>query len=531
MKIVVALLVLASAAGAAYYFWQPLASESSASPGVVTDNLFTVVRGDLKITLAENGTIRAKDSVKIRADIDGQAKIVSLIEEGKTVAEGEEIARLDTTELTQQVERLEIDVASTRADRDAALTDKQIQETENQATFQKNDLAVEEKKMELERYLEGDAHQEERKLTIAIEDGEVQFRRAKKKYQDSLTLHEQDFIPKNQLELDEIEMRKAEVQLESGKLELELWKKYTFPMTRTTKQTAVSDAERERQTGAARAQSMLRQKEVRFEQAEKKLKSLEDQLAKRKRELEAMTVKAPCPGIVLYGDPERYWMGEDVKVGGTVWGRNPFLTIPDLRVLQVQLLIHEADINKVKPDQTAYVTMDTYAGLKLNGKVTKIASIARNRGWDEDAAEVKKFEVAITLEGSELTLKPGISAKAEIQIDERNDVIHVPLQAVFVEQGDSFCYVLESGKPARRAVKSGLGNDNFMEITEGLSEGELVLLYNPNLSTPNKGKEDKSEEKKPDEQKKEDDTKPTLTTEEPSSKPAAAGAPGVGGSS
>src|SRR5262245_61521497 len=138
MKIVVVFVILASVAGAAYYFWQPLASDSSSPTGVITDNLFTVVRGDLKITLTENGTIRAKDSVKIRADIDGQAKIVSLIEEGKTVAQGEEIARLDTTELTQQVERLEIDVASTRADRDASLTEKQIQETENQATFQKN---------------------------------------------------------------------------------------------------------------------------------------------------------------------------------------------------------------------------------------------------------------------------------------------------------------------------------------------------------------------------------------------------------
>ena len=87
MKVLILLLVLSGAAGAAYYFWHPFSSDSSQNPTVVTDNLFRVVRGDLDITLTENGTVRAKDSVKIRADIDGQAKIVSLVEEGKTVAE------------------------------------------------------------------------------------------------------------------------------------------------------------------------------------------------------------------------------------------------------------------------------------------------------------------------------------------------------------------------------------------------------------------------------------------------------------
>ncbi|MFO0983428.1 MAG: HlyD family efflux transporter periplasmic adaptor subunit [Planctomycetota bacterium] len=535
MRTLLIVAVLAVVGGAAYYFWQPATTKAAVASEASGDVVFKVVRGDLNITLAENGTVRAKDSEKIRADIDGQAKITSLVEEGKMVAQGEVIAQLDTTEITEQIERLELDVSSTRADRDAATTDKKIQETENEANKQKNELALDEKKKELERYIEGDAKQEQRKLQIAIEDAQVQYHLAKKKYDDSVTLHEQEYITKNQLELDEIEMKKAKVQLESAELDLELWHKYTNPMTLAQKRTAVSDADRECRTGQDRGDSLLRQKDVRLGQSEKRLRSLEDQLEKRQREKGNMTIKAPCPGILLHGDPDRMWMVEDIKVGGTIWGRNPFLTIPDLRVMQVQLGIHEADINKIKDGQTAFVTFDTYPGLKITGKVTKIATIAGGRNpWEDSGNEVKKFNVDITLDGQELAIKPGISAKAEIQIDVRKSVVHVPLQAVFVEQGDTFCYVLAEQKPKRRQVKTGLGNDQFVEVTDGLGEGEVVLLYNPSLSEKGgAGGERKPGDTPPSEPPKKDapanpEPATTTTTLSPDAAavPAAAGAGG-----
>jgi HlyD family secretion protein len=217
-----------------------------------------------------------------------------------------------------------------------------------------------------------------------------------------------------------------------------------------------------------------------------------------------MILKAPCPGIVIYGDPRYSWYGMDnnYKVGGEIWGGNTLFTIPDLRIMQVKVQIHEADINKIKVEMMANVTMDTYAGLTLNGKITKIAAIAGGAGnpWGGEQ-DVKKFDVEVTLEGTtQVELKPGISAKAEIMIDTRKDAVYVPLQCAFLEGGKQWCYALAADRsPAKREVKPGMSNESYIEILEGLKEGEQVLLYNPSVPTgaaPNEEEQEKKPEPK-----------------------------------
>jgi HlyD family secretion protein len=275
-------------------------------------------------------------------------------------------------------------------------------------------------------------------------------------------------------------------------------------MTTRDKQVAVEDAQLGLDTASKRADSTLRQKQVSVEQNEKRLEKMKEQLKERQEELSKMVLKAPCPGIVIYGDPRYGWWDQNnFKVGGEIWGGNTLFTIPDLRVMQVKVQVHEADINKIKVEMAANVTMDTYAGLTLNGKITKIAAIAAGAGnpWNGEQ-DVKKFDVEITLEGTtKVELKPGISAKAEILIDTRKDAVYVPLQCAFLEGGKQWCYTLAADhQPSKRPVKPGMSNDSYIEILDGLKEGEQVLLYNPSVPTgaaPNgEGEEEKKAEPK-----------------------------------
>src|SRR5262245_50739858 len=266
-----------------------------------------------------------------------------------------------------------------------------------------------------------------------------------------------------------------------------MFEKYTLPMGTRAKEVAVSDAEREKSNADKRAESTLRQKEVAVEQNDKKLTMLNKQLDKAQKEIAKMTIKAPIPGIVLYGDPDEPWYRDNIKLGGEVWGGMTLFTLPDLRVMQVKLQVHEADINKLKEGQTAKVSMDTYPGVILDGDITRIASIADSGQdrWNRDP-EVKKFTVEITLKGGEeLRLKPGISAKAEIFIDKRESTVYVPLQCVSLEEGKHLCWVQEgTGEPKCLEVTPGLSNDNYLEILSGLEPGQKVLLYNPRLGAP-----------------------------------------------
>lgn len=492
MKLPVVLLSLAGVGAVAVLLVASLRSGGSDAETTPAEAIYSVRRGSFAITLRENGTLVAKESQKISTGTDSGGKLTFLVEEGKTVEQDEVLARLDTKELETDQQQIQLDIVQAEANFANSKNELEIQKADNAAAIEKAQIALEKSLKELEKYRDGEAPGERRELEVAIKEAETQYSRMKKKAEDSEGLYKQDYISHAQLEEDQIAYSTATVKLESAQRKLTLFETYTLPMTTTDKETAVRDAQRERGNADLRADSALRQKEVNVEQNEKRLKKLKDRLEKNQVEIEKMTVKAPSPGIVLYGDPEQPWNRDQIRLGGEIWGSMMLFTLPDLRIMQVKLAVHEADVNKLAIGQTAKVTMDTYPGVTLDGEVAKIASIAGSGNpWDRDP-EVKKFDVSVTLKDTkDLTLKPGVSAKAEIFVDDRKDVIHVPLQCVFPREGKSWAWVVKgAGQPEAREVKTGTSNDQFVEVTEGLGEGERILLYNPSLP---RGGEDEAE--------------------------------------
>lgn len=500
-SIVTGLFLLGSLGGGTAWYFTASGSEGSANQvsggaaAQVANGLHTVTRGRLEILLVEDGTLVAKNARKVVMKARRGGKITTLVEEGKVVTEGEVLVKFDTTDLVQRIEQLELDQVQGDANLKSAETELDIQKADNISALAKAKILVERVTLELERYQGGDAPMERRKLQVEIKDAQTRFRRAKKRYEDSKRLIAQKYIKQADLETDRIAFEKAEVEKEGAELALALFKKYTFKMTMREKVTKISDAKRDLETATKRATSRLLQKEVKLAQNKKRLARVRRSLKQLKEDLAGMILKSPCPGIVIYGDPKGHsWFRQQVKVGGHIWGGNTIMTIPDLRVMQVKVSIHEADINKVKTEQKVTITMDTYSGLVLHGKVTRIAAIASMPpGSNHQKSEVKKFDVEITIDDTaKKELKPGISAKATILIDTREEALSVPIQCVFLDNGTHYAYVKEADGPARREVKVGLSGEHYIEILDGLSEGEQVLLYNPNLPQASKAEEEEA---------------------------------------
>ncbi len=465
--------------GVGGWYWR--GAPDAAAGATNANELFTVRRDDLQISITENGTLVAKDSQKITPKLRSEGKITWLVEEGKQVAEGDVVCKLDPAQLEQQIEQLNLEILQTEASLKTARTELEIQEVENVSALAKAEVALDRAKKEQEKYVLGEAPQQKKKLEVAIKDAETNYNRAKKNFEDSQLLLKQNFIKKSELEDHQIEYERTTVQKEGAELEMAIFEKYTFPMQVADLETKVKDAERELQTAQKRGESTLGQKKVAVQQYEKRLKAQQDQLKERTEERDNMTLKAPCPGIVVYGDPHEPWYRQQVKVGGQVWGGQTLMTIPDLRVLQVKIKIHEADIDKVKTGLVANVTMETYPGLVLEGEVSRIASVASGDGYG--SRDVKKFDVEVTIQKGlgEQRLRPGISAKAEVLVETRPQVLFVPLQCVFAVDAEHFCYVHAATGPQKRKVTIGASNDAFVEIAAGLEEREQVLLYNPLL--------------------------------------------------
>jgi HlyD family secretion protein len=492
MKLFTAVIALGGLALATSWGIDRFGGEDETARSAADEMLYTVRRGSLNVTLKENGTLVAKEAQKISSGTDGGSKIDYLIEEGSEVEEGDLLCELDPSDVETQIERLEQEVIEANLRVNTSHTELEIQKAENTANTDKAIIALDKSLQEKERYEEGDAPNERRKLDVAIKQAKTEHSRKKKKYEDSQLLFEKTYINKSQLEQDQIDFERAEVELESANLALQMFEKYTFPMTVTERDAAVRDKQREKDNAELRAANYLNQKTVSVEQNEKRLNLLQRELDDEKEELAKMTITAPSPGIVLYGDPDEPWYSENIRLGGDVWGNMVLFTLPDLRVMQVKIQVHEADINKLAEGQTAKVTMDTYPGVVLDGEVTRIASVAGGSGdrWNRNN-EVKKFNVEITLEEQEsLRLKPGISAKSEVFIDRREDTLFVPLQCVFEEEGQQYCWVMNGGgEPERLAISTGLSNDTFIEVLDGLDEGARVLLYNPKLPVPSGSEE------------------------------------------
>jgi multidrug efflux pump subunit AcrA (membrane-fusion protein) len=93
--------------------------------------------------------------------------------------------------------------------------------------------------------------------------------------------------------------------------------------------------------------------------------------------------------------------------------------------------------------------------------------------------DLKVYLTTIRVDGTHDWLKPGMTAKVEIMVKHLPEVVYVPLQAVVPEDGKQFCYVQNGSSQERRPVTVGEFNDDFIEVSSGIKEGERVCLRAP----------------------------------------------------
>ncbi|MFY8268152.1 MAG: hypothetical protein ACOVLK_02035, partial [Terrimicrobiaceae bacterium] len=92
---------------------------------------------------------------------------------------------------------------------------------------------------------------------------------------------------------------------------------------------------------------------------------------------------------------------------------------------------------------------------------------------------IKGFEVAGEIDGNQHTLKPGVSVSMNVPLGKVENVVAVPITAVFDDDGTKVAYVAGEGKPERREVVVGLGDSALVEIRSGIAEGETVFTVEP----------------------------------------------------
>jgi HlyD family secretion protein len=261
----------------------------------------------------------------------------------------------------------------------------------------------------------------------------------------------------------------AKYEAEARRREMEL----TFKKAELTLEQAKKKIESQKVVDKA----SLARADLRVTQAKLRLKYAEEDLS-------GLTMRSPKSGLVvlreLWGSSGR----AKVKVGDTPSPGQELIAIPDLSEMKVKTKVNEVDISRVGKDQPVSVNLDALHGPTFSGKVTNVATLAHREG----DAEVKVFDLEVTINGSDPRLKPGMTAQCKIITGKIPDVIFIPLEAVFGKEDTTVVYVKKHGFE-RRAVKVGSKNSDYVIIENGLEPGLQVALRDPTVRLEYLGKE------------------------------------------
>jgi HlyD family secretion protein len=171
-----------------------------------------------------------------------------------------------------------------------------------------------------------------------------------------------------------------------------------------------------------------------------------------------------------------------MSTSGTGNSNNGFINLVDPHEVRIDVTVDETDVPKVSVGKAARISFDALPGRPFNGKVI---AVSPNGTLSQG---VVTYPVSISIDTRNTLLPAAMTATATIIIDEKNDVLRVPNRALRRDGRQQVVDVLGAdGKPVARPVKTGVQNDQFTEITDGLQEGEQIVIPTTTTRAPNVG--------------------------------------------
>jgi HlyD family secretion protein len=236
----------------------------------------------------------------------------------------------------------------------------------------------------------------------------------------------------------------------------------------------------EEQLEAAKAQhdiSKAQHQAILFQidQAQASLESTLDTLSKT-------IYNTPIDGIITSLRVEE---GEIAMIGTMNNPGTILMTIADLSVMEVEVEVDETDVIGVEIGHQAEVRVDALPDQTITGEVTEIGSSALQKATTSQ--ESKDFKVIITLVAPPKSLKPGLSASADIITAEKKEVLAVPISALVLrekkdeenentDEQEEGVYVVESNRVKFIPVEKGIMGEMMIEIISGLEEGQEIVV-------------------------------------------------------
>jgi RND family efflux transporter MFP subunit len=394
----------------------------------------TVARDTLAVMVTENGAVESSNNKEIKCLVKGGSTVLWVIETGTIVQPGDELVKLDQSQIEDKILQQKIVYESALANKITAESDVAVAETS------------------VTEYLEGTYQEEKSKIEKEIFEAEQALRKAELSLQSALRLTAKGVVKDLQLEGEQFAVDSARKDLELKRTRLESLEKYN------------------KVKSLQELRSKLRAAQAKLASFEASLELEKTRLDREKLQLVNCVIKADTAGMVIFPSMAAWKDTPDITEGAVVREQQTLLMIPDVSNMQVKVGIHESKIDRLKVGMKAKVQLQD---LVLEGTVSEIAEVTRPAGWW--TGNLVKYDTKIKLDPHP-SLKPGMSAIVDIILAEHKDVITVPVAAIVEGANGFFCWVQTNDGVKKRAIRVGDTNDQFTMVLDGLNVGDAAIL-------------------------------------------------------
>jgi RND family efflux transporter MFP subunit len=438
----------------------PAANAANPSPPQLDDMaVHTVKPGNLQVSVVESGYLEAGRSEGVYCQVEGGTTIIWIKPEGSVVKKGDLICELDSAALRDD------------------LVNQRITTKSAEANYQNATLAREVAEIALKEYVEGVFVSELQAVKSEIAAAETAGQKAEERLERTRRAHNRldgvltakagartpsDILAELDIE-DRLDAAQQTIERERTTLKFAVAKRrvleeYTRPKTI---KALTADLETKRSVELARKAT--------WELEEGKGKKLE-------RQIMACTIRAPADGTLVYANDPRFASRRSIEVGATIRERQKIVSIEDLSgPMQVNVKVDESNIRWIIPKMRARVRVAPYADQTLTGTVTDVSPLPDAKGFSGPDRNVYTAHVRLAERLPEL--RPGMTGEVELLVDERSNVLSVPVTAVVhYHDKDHVAVKLGEGVWQWRVVRVGASNGKDVEIKQGLARGEQVIV-------------------------------------------------------
>lgn len=452
------------------------------------DRHFRVKRGSFNIAFRLEGQLDAISNQALRYEGrrgHGQLKIVEMVTDRTTVASNDVVFQLSDEWFVQQEKDITRRLQLAEEDYKLAWQDLEMIQADNLTDLKSSADGLRNAQEQLDKYKDEDAPRQKKNLVKVTDDASSAYDAAKGALEDakkSLTdAISQDpeavLAAERKVAENEKALSAADQALDKAFYDLRIFKRYEYPQKLASLQESVMKSQLAVQRTIVNNNAKISKKRIEIANRETSIIDYRKELRDNASDMSKLIICANADGMLIHGDsrrsrwdtPKEIKVGTDVNIGETIG------VIPDVSKFKVQVNVPEEYRSGIRIGLPVVIRAKALPDLTLTGEMVRISGASTPIiPWDQSSPKVYSSEISTNEADDRLT--PGMTVQVEIVVEKVTDVLYLPLEGIYNRGGISYCKVRAGDGESEREVETGRFSTDYIEITQGLSEGDEVIL-------------------------------------------------------